>query len=292
MQKTYWHLVQNQKLPSTYEIVSSRLLYYPDQGIEIDTPVKAWYKKYQSRINPDVLENFYDPSEMTYSKYVHLRTESSYFTENIFSLIESGQVNKPLVSEWKTLLERLIPVLRFPLHGLQMSASYIAQMVPSSRLTIPFMFQAADEMAWIQILCVRIAQLQAQEPQFGRSAREEWQENPYWQPLRKAVESLLITYDWLDAFCSLNLVLKPLMREIFIRQFSKKALDHGDYHWCDLLSECEAHSLWHSQISDSLLGLLQHHTPAIYQELMQDKITRKNPLEDFYLTDPAFNNVL
>ena len=43
--------------------------------------------------------------------------------------------------------------------------------------------------------------------------------------MRKAIERLLVTFDWDDAFVGLNLVVKPLADEITLRQFAVVARD-------------------------------------------------------------------
>ena len=42
--RTYWHLLGTKRVPSEYEIVSSRLLYYPGRGFEVKVPAAAWYE--------------------------------------------------------------------------------------------------------------------------------------------------------------------------------------------------------------------------------------------------------
>ena len=51
-QRTYWHLQGLGRVPSEYDIASSRLLYYPTLGFAVDTPVSAWYARYQAGYSP------------------------------------------------------------------------------------------------------------------------------------------------------------------------------------------------------------------------------------------------
>ena len=51
-QKTYWHLLQQRRIPTDYEIVTSKLLCYTGEGFtgkrfELDVPLKDWYRRYQ-----------------------------------------------------------------------------------------------------------------------------------------------------------------------------------------------------------------------------------------------------
>jgi hypothetical protein len=56
-----------------------------------------------------------------------------------------------------------------------------------------------------------------------------WQDDPVWQPLRETVEKLITTYDWGECFVALNLVLKPMLDELFMQYMSDLALRESDH---------------------------------------------------------------
>ena len=49
-----------------------------------------------------------------------------------------------------------------------------------------------------------------------------------WQPAREALEKLLTAYDWGECFTAMNLVLRPTLDQILIRQLATAAHDAGD----------------------------------------------------------------
>lgn len=51
---------------------------------------------------------------------------------------------------------------------------------------------------------------------------------PGWQGLREMVERALVTYDWGEHLVGINLVLRPTVDEILIRQLAKVAEVNGD----------------------------------------------------------------
>jgi hypothetical protein len=58
-QKTYWHLLRQRRMPTEYEIVTSKLLCYTGEGFtrkrfELDVPLKDWYRRYQEEPVQDV----------------------------------------------------------------------------------------------------------------------------------------------------------------------------------------------------------------------------------------------
>src|SRR5271155_2834377 len=94
-QKTYWHLLQQKRMPTEYEIVTSKLLCYTGEGFtgkrfELDVPLKDWYRRYQEE-SPLVCsswEKFRDPRETTYTKYTDLQRKKEIFVDGILNEIE------------------------------------------------------------------------------------------------------------------------------------------------------------------------------------------------------------
>src|SRR5204863_2455175 len=75
--KTYSHLAGARRMPTEYEIVTSRLHYYVGRGFEIAAPLEAWYREKQSGSPltcPD-WDVFTDPRETTYTKYVDIQKD-------------------------------------------------------------------------------------------------------------------------------------------------------------------------------------------------------------------------
>src|SRR5438552_15067130 len=81
-QKTYWHLLQQKRMPTEYESVTSKLLCYTGEGFtgkrfELDVPLKDWYRRDQEEL-PLVCSSWgtvRDPRESTYPKYPELQRE-------------------------------------------------------------------------------------------------------------------------------------------------------------------------------------------------------------------------
>jgi toluene monooxygenase system protein E len=87
-------------------------------------------------------------------------------------------------------------------------------------------------------------------------SKARWQTDTLWQPLRIAVEKLLICYDWAESFVGLNLVLKPLMDEIFMNHFSDLALREGDYLLGQVFFSLNEDCHWHREWSQALTRMV------------------------------------
>lgn len=261
-QKTYWHLLQQRRMPTEYEIVTSKLLCYTGEGFtgkrfELDVPLKDWYRRYQEE-SPLVCsswEKFRDPRETTYTKYTDLQRAKEIFVDGILDEIELTGYDAHLRPTWLHILPRVVAPFRYPGHGFQMIASYIGQMAPSGRITIAAALQSADEMRRIQRIAYRIRQLQLVYPGFASDSKSLWQTDSLWQPLRELVEKLLITYDWAESFVGLNLVLKPLVDELFMKYLSEVALREDDYLLGQIFYSLNEDCQWHQQWSEALVRM-------------------------------------
>lgn len=261
-QKTYWHLLQQKRMPSEYEIVTSKLLCYTGEGFtgkrfELDVPLKDWYRRYQeeSPLLCSSWEKFRDPRETTYTKYTEVQREKEVFVDGIMEEIERTGYDAHLRPAWLHIFPRVVAPFRYPGHGFQMIASYIGQMAPSGRITIAAVLQSGDEMRRVQRIAYRIRQLQQLYPGFAADSRTLWQTDPTWQPLREVVEKLLVAYDWAESFVGLNIVLKPLIDELFMKYVSELALRQDDYLLGQIFYSLNEDCQWQRQWTESLVRM-------------------------------------
>jgi toluene monooxygenase system protein E len=125
-------------------------------------------------------------------------------------------------------------------------------MAPSGRIVITATLQAGDEMRRVQRIAYRVRQLQRIYSSFTMDSKARWQTDTLWQPLRIAIEKLLICYDWAESFVALNLVLKPLMDEIFMNHLSDLALREADYLLGQVFYSLNEDCRWHREWSQAL----------------------------------------
>ncbi len=155
----------------------------------------------------------------------------------------------------------MLPVLRYSVHGLQMTAAYVGCMAPGGRIVVACLFQAADEMRRIQRLAYRMRQLQETHPGFGSESKSAWERNPHWQPLREVIEKLLVTYDWGEAFVALNLVLKPSFDQVFMLDYGDRAHARGEEVLHKILRSLYEDCAWHRDWSRAFVHMLVESEP-------------------------------
>jgi toluene monooxygenase system protein E len=256
--KTYWHLGAGRRLPSDYEIATSRLLYYVERGgFALELPTSDFYRRHQagSLLVSDRWDELGDPRATTYTKYVDLAREREGFVGRLLTSIEESDYDRELPSGWVETLGSALSPLRFLCHGLQMVAAYVGQVAPSGRIAVAALFQCGDEIRRIQRFAYRLALLARRRPDVGAAGRRLWQSDPRWQPLRQAIEKLLCTYDWGEAFVALNVCLKPMIDDLFLLQLADladRARDHLDGQILrSLFEDCQ----WHRDWTQALLAL-------------------------------------
>ena len=254
--KTFSHLSALNRMPTDYELLTTDLDYFRNKGSEIPLPVQKWADPYRCSFQCKDWNQFYDPRQTTYSSYTHLQKTNEEYVNRIFENLETKAFDKTISGEWLTILESVLPPLRYPLHGMQMASSYLGSLAPTCRITVVSLFQAADEVRCIQRVAYRMAQLRKFHPDFGSKSREAWEKSPPWQPFRELVERLLVTYDWAEAFVALNLVLKPIFSEVIFNYFSQVALNRKDFFLSQVLDNLAADAKWHQAWSFSLAQLL------------------------------------
>jgi toluene monooxygenase system protein E len=234
-------------------------------------PLEHWYRQYQqgSPLVCSDWERFVDPRQTTYTTYTELQATKETFVDRLLHTIEVTAYDQHLSEVWLHILARVLAPLRYPCHALQMVAAYVGQMGPSGRITLVAMFQAADEMRRVHRLAYRLRQLQLSHPGFGLDSQAVWQDDPLWQPLREVVETLLVAYDWGEAFVGLNLALKPLLDTLFLIHFGRLAQQEGDYVLQQIFLSLHEDSQWHQQWSQALVHVALQDTPDNRQVLQQ-----------------------
>ena len=104
-------------------------------------------------------EVFADPRRTTYRAYNTLQDAREDVVDGLLGEIDETGYDDDLADDWVAFLDRWYAPLRFPTHGLQMLAAYIAQMAPASRITNCASFQAGDELRRQQRIAYRTVQL-------------------------------------------------------------------------------------------------------------------------------------
>lgn len=279
--RTYLCLEGSRRKPTDYEITSTALLYYPERGFEVASPVLRHYTPVEG------WEAFRDPAGLTYSGYVAERRDQEAFLDRLLERPAPGlpPALEPLLG--------LLSALRFALHGMQMAAAYVGAFAPSGRIAITAAFQAADELRRIQRICQWLSRSGRRSAELDALGRELWQQGPALQPLRRLVEELLVTYDWKEALLALNGVIKPLFDRLWFEQVVGLAERHDDEILEKILSSLGDDGLWHETWFIAFAKLAREQHPADAERLRaQVLVWRPRAASALQALLPAFERLL
>ena len=284
--KTWSLLGDVKRKPSPYEAVTAKFHYHfrrDPAPFEMDpqTPLNTWYLRHRegSPLQLEDWEQFRDPHKLTYKDYVATQRDRETFVDGLIDQAEAARVVRLLDPGWVATLRDLLVPLRFPLHALQMTALYVGQMAPSSFITNCAYFQASDELRRIQRLAYWTKVLSithGDELAATATARGPWESAPHWQPLRKAVEEMLIAYDWGESFTALNLAVKPMVDALVNEQLGALAAANGDQFLSQLLCEFDLDSKRSQDWSQALVTYAVDRDPSL-RNVFDDWLARWQP---------------
>jgi toluene monooxygenase system protein E len=254
-------------MPSEYEVVSSDLHYnYPDSFELGALPVARWYRSHRegSPFRATDWEAYADPRRTTYRGYNEIQDRKEDVVDGLLRQIDETGYDDDLDAGWIGFLDRWYAPLRFPAHGLQMLAAYIAQMAPASRITNCATFQAGDELRRLQRIAYRTAQLSHHRAGIDLDGhRRQWEEADAFQPMRELIERALVAYDWGEAFVATNFVIKPHLDRLVNRELTGTlGAANGDPILGSVHYSLDEDASWHRAWSTALLMMVFADTPA------------------------------
>jgi toluene monooxygenase system protein E len=258
--KTYTRLASGRRIPTEYELMSTDLHYNYPHRFELPpgNPVVDWYYRNRegSALQARDWDRFADPRRTTYRIYTQLQDGREDVVDGLLREVDDTAYDAQLDDEWVRFLDRWYSPLRFPVHGLQMLAAYVAQMAPSSRITNCASFQTGDEMRRVQRIAYRTVQLAG--PLFDDEAaarqRAAWEEAAAFQPLRELIERALVAYDWGESFIVTNAVIKPRI-DRFVNEVlaGTLATANGDTILTSIHFSLDEDARWHREWTAALM---------------------------------------
>lgn len=258
--KTYTRLATGRRIPSEYELMSTDLHYNYPRRFELPAgnPVVDWYYRHRegSALRSSDWEKFADPRRTTYQIYTGLQDSREEVVDGLFREVDETNYCAQLDDEWIRFLELWYAPLRFPLHGLQMLAAYVAQMAPSSRITNCAAFQMGDEMRRVQRIAYRTVQMAGRPLDVEAVARQRamWEEAAAFQPLRELIERALVAYDWAESFVVTNAIIKPRIDRLVNQDIAGTLANaNGDPILASIHFSLDEDARWHREWTVSLL---------------------------------------
>jgi phenol hydroxylase P1 protein len=187
------------------------------------------YELYDRRRTAVVMADWYalkDPRQFYYGTWVNTRARQQESMEKNLEFLEQRALLAVLPGPVKEMLATTVVVLRHTEWAANMNNAYVTAYGYGSAITEATMFHTMDRLALAQYL-TRVGLLVGAKPAVA-AARDAWLGDATWQPVRHAVEDLLVCQDWFENFVAQNLVFDGLVYPLFYQKLdAHMAREHG-----------------------------------------------------------------
>jgi len=205
---------------AVYDIQPTVNFHYPPSW----EPNKKLFDVTRTAIVMEDWYRFADPRQYYYTAYVSARAKQQESIEKTFEMIEKRGLLNTVPTELQQKIRQVLTPLRHVEYGANMNNQDICDRGYGATITSLASFNGFDRIGMAQYLS-RIALLVDENEESGLiQAREDWLNNPVWQPLRHAMEDIFVLDDWFEIMVAQNVVMDglifPLMYEHFINEVS------------------------------------------------------------------------
>ncbi|RJF88863.1 phenol hydroxylase [Oleomonas cavernae] len=168
-----------------------------------------------------------DPRQFYYGTYTIARSRMMEATEKAFSFAEKRGQLASIEPDWLRRIHTYLLPLRHYEWGANMNNSHITDVGFGSAITQAAMFATMDRLGIAQLISRIGLLLDGNTGSSLVAAKEGWIASPVWQPLRRAVEDMLVLPDWFELFVAQNLVMDGLIYPLVYRRFDQAGQAHG-----------------------------------------------------------------
>lgn len=234
--KTWSRMGELGRVPTEYEIVTHEMVHTAKEvPLEMgeETFANQWMKRYRDSTGLKVKnwEAFRDPDALFYRIYNQRQDNAESFIDKVIEqFTDRSNSDAGLDRSCVEMLARVFTPARYLTHGLQMASAYIQQMASTSYVANAAAFQTFDHLRRVERIAYRTRQLSLTWPEqgFGSGERAVWEQDALWQPVRRAVEELLVCFAWHENFVATNLLVKPALDLLSLKEFATVAAENGD----------------------------------------------------------------
>jgi len=193
------------RAPTEYEIVTHAMNHTTTRPLRWRWGRTRFGNRYLRRHRDEAAisvpdwNRFRDPDEMTYRKYNRVQDEAETFVDRVLDEYADRRRTDldPRTRMARTGSRRCSRRSAFAVHGLQMSAAYLAQIAPASYITNAAAFQTGDELRRVQRWPADVAAPpRPPRTRFRGEDRERWERDREWQGARRAIERTFVARDW------------------------------------------------------------------------------------------------
>ena len=235
-QRHFTWIKPQKKRPTEYENVTVGLQSDPQRWLHVDWPLlfdngRAPFTAASTALRCQRWEDFRDPSQLWQRPYVARLNREEQTLETLTGEALQGGLAQAMNPIWRDqVIGKYYAAWPFVEYGECLALCYAVREALAETITFAVAFEATDKTRHSQDIVHLLFELQEAFPGFNdAAARPAWLGEPEFLPLRENVERIVALKDWAEILVAINLVLEPLVGELFKTELlAKNAARNGD----------------------------------------------------------------
>jgi phenol hydroxylase P1 protein len=193
-----------------------------------------------------------DPRQYYYGAWAIARSRQQDAAERNFAFVEKRNLLAAIPADLRARIDAVLLPLRHVEYGANLNNSYMSAYGYGVAITQATMMCAMDRLGIAQYITRVGLMLDGGADQALKTAKQAWQNDPAWQPLRELVENMLVTKDWFELYVAQNVVLDGLLYPLVYQAFGNMLNASGQTSFAmltEFMNEWfEEHVRWTSQV--------------------------------------------
>ena len=188
------------------------------------------FEMYDPRRTALVMESFeklIDPRQYYYGTYTIQRARQQDSQEANFSFVEKRDLFATVPAEALEKIKKLVLPLRHAEWGANTNNCYIAAYGFGAPITSAATFQMTDHLGNAQYITRIGLALANNDTAVLDNAKEDWLNDPMWQPLRQLIEDAMVVKDWFELHVLQNFLLDGAIHVLVFDHFDRAIATQG-----------------------------------------------------------------
>ena len=262
-QRNFTWIRPQKRRPTEYENVTVGLQSDPERWLHVGWPLlfddgRAPFTPNSTALRCTRWEDFRDPSQLWQRPYVARANREEQTLEAMIGEALRDGLAGAMNPVWRdVVIGKYYAAWPFVEYGECLALCYAVREALAETITFATAFEASDKTRHGQDIVHLLFELQEAFPGFSdAAARPAWLGEQTLQPLREMVERIVALRDWAEILVAINLVLEPLVGELFKTEFlARNAARHGDPVTPMILAGARRDSRRHLETTQELVRL-------------------------------------
>lgn len=186
------------------------------------------YDPRYTRMKSSNWEAYRDPEKLWYTPYITNRRKFVEEAAHSFQFAKQAGMFSRLRSQWVAFLKDFYLPMRHVEYGASLQLQHVIRYAMGTPIEQSATFEASDKLGRAQLMTQWAMDMEECVGEMIAPAKETWLNHHGFSALREYMEQVLITNDWMEVLCAVNLCLDPLLMRIIYERLTALAIEEGD----------------------------------------------------------------